>query len=171
MQNHFDLFQLPPCFAVDLDALQAAYRDIQNRVHPDKFVQATEAEKRVAMQWAVRTNEAFQTLKDPLKRASYLCQLNGIDVQADPGAGVPREFLMQQMEWREALALAKAAQDITALETLDAQLQRTRTAEIAQLGQMLDLRDFAGAAHGVRRLMFLDKFAEEVSRAFDQVAG
>ena len=69
MQNHFDLFQLPAKFAIDLGALDAAYRDVQGQVHPDRFVNATDAEKRVAMQWATRANEAYQTLKNPQKRA------------------------------------------------------------------------------------------------------
>jgi len=78
MQNHFDLFQLPQQFAVDTAALDAAYREVQGRVHPDRFVNASDAEKRVAMQWATSANEAYQKLKKPLKRAAYLCELNGV---------------------------------------------------------------------------------------------
>ena len=70
MRNHFELFHLPPQFALDMHALDAAYREVQNRVHPDKFINASGAEKRVAMQWATRANEAYQTLKNPLKRAA-----------------------------------------------------------------------------------------------------
>jgi molecular chaperone HscB len=82
MQNHFELFNLPLQFAVDAQALDSAYRDVQNRVHPDKFVSATDAE-RVAMQWATRANEAYQTLKNPQKRAQYLCELAGVDLQTN----------------------------------------------------------------------------------------
>ena len=81
MQNHFELFQLPQRYAVDAHALDNAYRDVQSRVHPDKFVNATDAEKRVAMQWATRANEAYQTLKNPQKRAQYLCELHGVELQ------------------------------------------------------------------------------------------
>ena len=69
MQNHFELFQLPARFDVDMDTLDAAYREVQGRVHPDRFVNASDAEKRVAMQWATRANEAYQTLRNPQKRA------------------------------------------------------------------------------------------------------
>ena len=79
MQNHFELFHLPQQFAVDLKALDQAYRDVQNQVHPDKFARSPDAEKRVAMQWATRANEAYQTLKSPLRRATYLCELHGVD--------------------------------------------------------------------------------------------
>ena len=80
MDNHFALFQMTPAFAIDAGALDAAYRELQGRVHPDKFASATDTEKRVAMQWATRANEAYQTLKNPLKRAAYLCELNGVDL-------------------------------------------------------------------------------------------
>ena len=110
MQNHFDLFHLPARFTLDMGALDAAYRDVQGQVHPDRFVNATDAEKRVAMQWATRANEAYQTLKNPQKRARYLCELNGVDLQTESNTAMPMAFLMQQMEWREELGEARAAQ-------------------------------------------------------------
>ncbi len=164
MQNHFDLFHLPQRFAIDLAALDQAYHEVQNRVHPDKFVSAADAEKRVAMQWATRANEAYQTLKSPFKRAAYLCELNGVDLQIESNTAMPRDFLMQQMEWRETLEDAKAAKDIAALDTLEAELRAARKAEVGQIGALLDAKDFAQAAQGVRRLMFLEKFGEEISR-------
>jgi molecular chaperone HscB len=108
MQNHFELFNLPLQFAVDAQALESAYRDVQNRVHPDKYVSATDAE-RVAMQWATRANEAYQTLKNPQQRAQYLCELAGVDLQTESNTAMPMAFLMQQMEWREELGDARAA--------------------------------------------------------------
>jgi molecular chaperone HscB len=98
MQNHFELFHLEPQFGLDLSKLDAAYREVQSKVHPDKFVQASDAEKRVAMQWSTRANEAYQTLKKPLKRATYLCELHGVDLQAESNTSMPAAFLMQQME-------------------------------------------------------------------------
>ena len=166
MQNHFDLFQLPQQFTLDANALDAAYHEVQNRVHPDKFVSASDAEKRVAMQWATRANEAYQTLKNPLKRAAYLCELNGIDLQTESNTSMPAAFLMQQMEWREALDDAKAAKDLAALDLIDAELRTVRKAQVAQIGSALDSADFAQAALGVRQLMFLEKFGQEIGDAF-----
>ena len=165
MQNHFDLFHLPQHFAIDMAALDRAYHDVQSQVHPDKFVNAADAEKRVAMQWATRANEAYQTLKSPFRRAAYLCELNGVDLQIESNTAMPRAFLMQQMEWREALEDARAAKDIAALDTLEAELRAVRKAEVTQIGALLDAKDFAQAAQGVRQLMFLEKFGEEISRA------
>lgn len=169
MQNHFELFQLPQRFAVDAGALDSAYRDVQSRVHPDKFVNATDAEKRVAMQWATRANEAYQTLKNAQKRAQYLCELNGVDLQTESNTAMPVAFLMQQMEWREALGDARAAKDTGALDTLDRDLRAARKDQLAQIERQLDAGDFAAAAQGVRALMFLEKFGEEVSFAFEAI--
>ncbi|OWW23059.1 Fe-S protein assembly co-chaperone HscB [Noviherbaspirillum denitrificans] len=171
MQNHFDLFHLPQRFAVETEALDSAYREVQNRVHPDKFINATDTEKRVAMQWATRANEAYQTLKNPFKRAAYLCELNGIDLQIESNTTMAREFLMQQMEWREALEDAKAARDIVALENLEADLRKVRKAELEQIGTLLDAGDYEAAAKGVRQLMFLEKFGAEVHAVFEKLEG
>src|SRR5450830_1353191 len=122
MQNHFVLFHLPQRFSIDMKALESAYHEVQNQAHPDKFTQASGAEKRVAMQWATRANEAYQTLKNPLKRATYLCELNGVDLQTESNTAMPTAFLMQQMEWREELDDAKAGKNIDALEQLDGAL-------------------------------------------------
>ena len=167
MQNHFELFQLAPRFALDGAALDSAYRDVQARVHPDKFVNATDAEKRVAMQWATRANEAYQTLKNPQKRAQYLCELNGVDLQIESNTAMPMAFLMQQMEWREALADARGAKDSEALDKLDFDLRAERKKRLAEIGAQLDAGDYVQAAQGVRALMFLEKLGEEVGFAFE----
>ncbi len=169
MQNHFELFQLPVQFGIDSAALDSAYREVQGTVHPDRFVNATDAEKRVAMQWATRANEAYQTLKHPQKRAQYLCELNGVNLQVESNTAMPMAFLMQQMEWREALAEARAGKDVGALESLDGQVREDRKARMIELERVLGAGDFHGAAEGLRALMFLEKFSEEISYAFDAI--
>lgn len=170
MQNHFELFQLPQQFTIDASALDAAYHEVQGRVHPDKFASASDAEKRVAMQWATRANEAYQTLKNPFKRAAYLCELNGVDLQVESNTAMPVPFLMQQMEWREALDDARGDGDLTALETLDVSLRDVRRETLATVSVLLDAGDFTQAAQAVRQLMFLEKFSSEVANAFDALA-
>jgi molecular chaperone HscB len=169
MQNHFELFHLPQQFAVDLKALDQAYRDVQNQVHPDKFARSPDAEKRVAMQWATRANEAYQTLKSPLRRATYLCELHGVDLETESNTAMAPAFLMQQMEWREALDDARAARDVNALAALDSELADTRREQLAQIAAALDGDDYRQAALGVRQLMFLEKFGAEVGAAFDRM--
>ena len=88
-------------------ALDARWKDLQREAHPDKFAAQGAAAQRVAMQWSVRINEAYQRLKDPLKRAAYLCELRGAPINAENNTAMPAAFLMQQMEWREALDEAR----------------------------------------------------------------
>ncbi|UGQ44806.1 Fe-S protein assembly co-chaperone HscB [Massilia endophytica] len=166
MQNHFELFQLPQQFAIDSGALDAAYREVQGRVHPDKFVNATDAEKRVAMQWATRANEAYQTLKNPQKRAAYLCELNGVDLQTESNTAMPMAFLMQQMEWREALAEARSEKNTEQLDELDGELRSARKKQLQEIEAALNGGDFHAAAQGVRALMFLEKFREEIEHSY-----
>ena len=169
MQNHFELFQLPQQFAIDLKALDQAYRDVQNQVHPDKFARSPDAEKRVAMQWATRANEAYQTLRSPMRRATYLCELHGVDLETESNTAMAPAFLMQQMEWREGLDDARAAKDVNGLAALDRQLADTRREQLDQRGEALGAQNYHRAALGVRQLMFLEKFGNEVAAAFDRM--
>ena len=167
MQNHFELFQLPPGFVVDLAALDVAFREVQSQVHPDKFVQAPAAEQRVAMQWAIRANEAYQVLKNPLQRARYLCELHGQALDAESNTAMPVPFLMQQMAWREALQEARQTKDEAALNQLETELQAQQRELHQSLGQHFDDHNYVAAANLVRCLMFVAKFGEEVAQAFD----
>lgn len=167
MQNHFELFHLPQRFQIDRARLDKAFHDVQNQVHPDKFANSPNAEKRVAMQWATRANEAYQTLKSPFRRAAYLCELNGVDLQIESNTAMPAGFLMQQMEWRETLDDAKAEKDMAALEKIEADLRVARDAQIVKTGALLDANEFEQAGQEVRQLMFLEKFGEEISRTFE----
>lgn len=169
MQNHFELFQLPQGFALDTAALDAAYREVQGRVHPDRFINASDADRRVAMQWATRANEAYQTLKSPLKRAAYLCELHGADLKAEANTAMPSGFLVQQMEWREALQEARAEKNIAALEALERELRNMRSEQMQQLALWLDAKDYEHAAQGVRQWMFLEKFGDELRAAYEAI--
>ena len=169
MQNHFELFNLPARFEIDAAALDAAYRDVQGQVHPDRFINGSGAEQRVAMQWATRANEAYQTLKNPQKRARYLVELNGVDLQTESNTAMPMDFLMQQMEWREELGDARAAKDEAALDALDSQVKQARKAQLAEVARQLGAADFAAAGQTVRALMFLDKFGEELQHAYSAI--
>jgi molecular chaperone HscB len=114
--DDFTLFGLPRRFAQERADIDARWKDLQRQAHPDRHAQHGTAAQRVAMQWSVRINEAYQRLKDPLKRAAYLCELGGAPIGAEDNTAMPAAFLMQQMEWREALDEAQGASDIDALD-------------------------------------------------------
>lgn len=163
----FELFAVPPTFAQDRAALDARWKELQRGAHPDRFAAQGPAAQRVAMQWSVRINEAYQRLKDPLLRATYLCELNGAPVQAETNTAMPPEFLMQQMEWREAL---DEAADEAALDALQAQVDAARARALSSLDWLIDEKgDYLAAAAQVRALMFIERFASEVDQRFDRL--
>ncbi|BBP03563.1 co-chaperone protein HscB [Sulfuriferula plumbiphila] len=167
-RNHFELFGLTPGFALDSAALEQAYRALQSQVHPDKFTHLSQAEQRASMQWSTRVNEAYQVLKAPLTRAQYLLQLQGIDALAEHDTAMPGDFLMQQMEWREGIQTARAAADVTALQTLEAELASTARQLRGGLAQQLDEQhDYAAAAQSVRKLKFMDKLVAEIHDTYE----
>ncbi|NLP64386.1 Fe-S protein assembly co-chaperone HscB [Paraburkholderia sacchari] len=167
--SHFVLFGLPEQFALDADALAHAYRAVQAQVHPDRFAAAGEAQKRVAMQWATRANEAYQTLRDPLKRATYLLHLRGIEVGAENNTAMEPAFLMQQMEWREAIEDAVSAKNVGALDALAADLRDDERVRLAKLGALLDSGSNQPAAEAVRQLMFVERVAAEVDSQIERL--
>jgi len=165
MQNHFDLFHLPATFNLDMSELDRAYREVQARVHPDKFVSASSSEQRVAMQWATRANEAYQTLKKPLSRAIYLCELNGVGLDAESNTAMPAAFLMQQMELREELDDAR--QNPASLHHLEDRLDQSKRQQLTRVGEHLAALEYPQAAQLLRQLMFLEKLSHDVANALD----
>jgi len=166
--DHFSLFELPRTFRIDSAALDKRYREIQAQVHPDKFANAGDAERRLSLQWTTRVNEAYQTLKKPLPRAQYLLQLGGHDVGLESNTAMPVEFLVEQMEWREAVAEARVAGEHHELEHLHHRLKQDIGARYDELGVLLDDDNNAGqAADRVRRLMFLEKLLFEIDEAIE----
>lgn len=167
-RNHFDLLGLPARFALDAGALERSYRELQSRVHPDKFAASGEAERRVAMQWATRANEAYRTLRDPVARARYLLSLKGFDTGEESNTSMPPDFLMQQMEWREAVGEAREAGDAAALEALRKDLAESRTAMLGMLSRALDGdANYEAGCSLVRKLRFLEKLDEEIDDALE----
>jgi molecular chaperone HscB len=167
MQNHFDLFGLVPAFAVEGEALERSYREIQSKVHPDRFAHAGDAERRASLQWTTRVNEAYRTLKDPVQRARHILELHGVDVAFETNTAMPPEFLMQQMELRERLEEAK---DAVSLDTLRATLKQDRHSLERAIAEAIDVtKDYSGAAGLVRKLQFLDRLDEEVDSAYEGI--
>lgn len=161
----FELFGIPMRFAQDRVQLDARWKELQREAHPDKFAAQGVAAQRVAMQWSVRINEAYQRLKNPLKRASYLCELHGAPINAENNTAMPSGFLMQQMEWREALDEARTVQD---LDEIALQSKLSGREQLSKIEQTLDVeKDFPAAAQQVRSLMFIERFTSEVDARID----
>ena len=158
--DDFKIFGLPRGFTLDRAELDARRRRLQAEVHPDRFASADAASRRRAMQGAVRVNEAYERLKDPLRRAAYLCELNGAPIRAEDNTAMPADFLVQQMTWREALEDAQGGAE---LEQVSTDLDSYRSAAYRRLAATIDVsHDFAAAAEQVRALMFVERFADDV---------
>ena len=140
---------------------------MQREAHPDRFTAQGAAAQRVALQWSVRINEAYQRLKNPLKRAAYLCELRGAPIDAERNTAMPPAFLMQQMEWRESLDEASGEAE---LEALEGRLRQARVKVFDDIERLLDREDDShAAAQQVRALMFIERFAHDVEARIDQL--
>jgi molecular chaperone HscB len=169
-RNHFELLGLPVAYSVDGARLERGYRELQARVHPDRFAAGTEAERRVAMQWATRANEAYRTLRDPLDRARYLLHLKGYDTGEESNTAMPPDFLMQQMEWREAVAESRAAGNSAGLKKLHGDIAEDRRGMLELLARAIDGEsNYDAGCSLVRKLRFLDKLDEEIDEALERL--
>lgn len=165
--DYFTLLGLPRRYQTEGTQLDAAWRTLQAKVHPDRFAAGSDAEKRVALQWASRVNEAYRVLRSPLQRARYLCELAGFDVQAESNTSMSPAFLMQQMEWRENLDAARRQTTPQAYDALAAQLAAARHKMQDTMADLLDRAtpDYVTAVSKVREWMFIERVSEEMNAA------
>ncbi len=162
--NYFSFFQIQPQFKIDRQALESAYLTIQKQVHPDLHAGGSDAEKRVSMQMATFANTAYRTLMHPIQRGLYLCSLNGVDPQLETNTAMPAAFLMQQMEWREALD--DAIDNPVALDHLSQEVEKSKKSIISEVEQAIDVeKNYEVAAEKLRALLFIDKFSQELEDA------
>ena len=169
-QHYFAFFGLTPAFGIDLSTLESNFRKIQSESHPDRFVSASPAEKLKSMQVATFANAAYQTLKQPALRAKYLLELQGITAISETNTAMPADFLMQQMEWREALDDAKTAKDIGALDDLLAEIRQSASVLKANLATLIDEKqDYVEATADTRKLIFIDKVSQDINKVIEQI--
>jgi molecular chaperone HscB len=163
-KDHFALFGLAQKFAIDPIALESAWRAIQAAVHPDKYASGSDTQRRLALQLSMQINEAHDTLKDPIRRAAYLCQLNGVSIDAERNTAMPADFLNQQMEWRESMDDAVAAKNMSGLVQLELEVQSAMGEATLLMEHLLDHAhpDYHRASEEVRRMMFLSKFNSQL---------
>lgn len=163
--DDFSLFGLPQRQAQERADIDARWKSLQAKVHPDKFAAEGASAQRLAMQWALRVNEAHQRLRDPLRRAAYLCELRGAALQTESNTRMPAAFLMEQMEWREAL---DEAGDPAAVEALDADVLQRERSMLAEVQRLLDEQgDAPAAAALVRALMFIQRFRADIDKRLE----
>ena len=168
--NYFELFGLTPQFSIDLTKLETNFRAIQSTSHPDRFVTCTSAEKLQSMQTATLANEAYLILKSPALRANYLLGLQGIDAIHETNTNMPHDFLMQQMEWREAMDDARHTKDVAALENLLAEMQVEAKQLQANLADLFDIKQkLSAATDETSKLIFIDKVCADIYKTIEHL--
>jgi molecular chaperone HscB len=167
-QNFFDLLQLPKAFVIDLKKLDQNYQSIQKEIHPDRFASLGDDTKLESIKKTAQVNDAYQTLKSPIRRAEYLLQLHGVNIHDEKYTAMPQDFLMQQMEWREELEMHK--QDKLALEKLAADIQKNKNQMINQLPAFFDNKDdLNDAIKTTRELNFIEKIEQHINDALIEI--
>jgi molecular chaperone HscB len=162
--NYFRFFGLEQQFNLDLSALDQVYLAIQKEVHPDRHARGSDTERRLAMQMATLANTALQTLKNPIQRGLYLCQLHEVDARLETNTAMPAAFLMKQMEWRESLE--DQDEDLGALEALAEEVDQAKRDVLVEITEAIDrVKNYERAAELLRGLLFIDKFALELDDA------
>jgi molecular chaperone HscB len=167
--NYFELFKLPQTFGLDVATLESNYRKIQSESHPDRFVTASPAEKLASMQAATTANEAYQTLKSPGLRAAYLLSLQGVTAIDEKNNQMPADFLMQQMEWREAIEDAENAGDVSTLENLLDEIGIAGKSLQENLKNQFQHNHLSEATDSTRKLIFMDKVRADILKSIEKL--
>lgn len=161
-QNYFEIFALPVTFEIDPQQLAGRYRELQRTVHPDKFANASDRDRRLAVQQAALINEAFHVLKFPLKRARYLLQLKGIEFDDERETTFAPEFLMEQIELRETLGGVKEQPDaLASLNNLMQDIENRIGKMVKALAEFIKQDDLDQAKAQIHKLQFLEKLKSE----------
>jgi molecular chaperone HscB len=172
-KNHFELFGLPVTFDLDADDLASRYREMQRRVHPDKFANASDQDRRLSLQMTALINEAFQTLKDPVRRGRYLLSLHGVDLGDETDTAMNPAFLMEQMELRENLDEARQADNPhKQLAELANRIEQRLQDGIDQFRRSLGEgtpEAVRKARNTVRELQFLEKMRQEIDNLKEEL--
>lgn len=167
--NYFSDFGVAPSFILDERSLASRFRDLQSTTHPDRFANASDAEKRAAMERAAEINDAYQTLRDPVRRAMYLLWLKNVNGMDEKNTSMPHDFLMEQIEWREAIADAKLKEDVERLESMDAELRSSMDSLGSTFAAAYEGGHLPTATTLARKMRFVQKLIEEVDHALAEL--
>jgi len=155
-QDYFEIFQLPRGFDINLEVLSERFRELQKSVHPDKYVNASETEKRISMQWTVQINAAYDTLKVSMARAIYLLELGDVKIATNPT--LDPDFLMEQIELREELEdIGEADDALLKLDDFTLRVNKVMSALESSFASSYSRGELKSAEQEVYKLQFLNK--------------
>lgn len=167
IQTHFELFNLPVSFELDLQDLSQRFRELQRAVHPDRFANASDLEKRMSVEKAALINDAYQILKSPQRRARYMLELQSVSFDDEKDMALDPTFLMEQIELREALAeLNQSTDPIASLNKIMADIKSRISVVIQGLREGLEQEQLdevqkINLKQMIHKMQFLNKLQEE----------
>ncbi len=171
--NYFQLFDIEISFDVDFNQLSQTYQTLQKAVHPDRFAHASSQAQLLAVHKSAEINDAYQTLKQPLKRAEYILTLRGVEMPNEQKSFSDTRFLMQQMELREMLGDVKFADDVdAAFEHVQQVLAQEYQQHLDTMRQQILENNAAAnalACDNLRKLKFYQKLNIEIDRLEDSL--
>lgn len=163
--NFFEIFSIAVGWQISIRDLDTRYRQLQLEFHPDRYASAGQTEQRLAVQTASLINQAYDTLKSPLKRAQYLLELNNIDADQDSHITSDSVFLMRQMALREALSdIREAAEPLQSLEQLRADVEQGYDEEQEQFHSQYQANALDDAFNTVAKMQFSAKLLDEIEQ-------
>lgn len=137
-EDYFSLLGLPRQFHLEPGEVEKRFRELSRTLHPDRYAKAEARERRLSLERATRLNDAYRYLKDWRARAAYLLKLAGTDVYTEGKTFADPEFLEEQLEWRENLALAQADNDVPRLREIAARARARLAALEAEVGERFE---------------------------------
>lgn len=169
--DHFARLGLPRAYAIDRDALEDAYLSLAQKWHPDRFAGADSGQRRAAMETSAAVNEGYRVLRDPVRRAEYLCKLHGVDVDSsDERGGAPKmdqAFLIEMIERREQVADARDG-GADALRRLRGSVDDEAEQVLDDAIDALEAEQVDTAARALVRRRYLQRLLEEIDTATDK---
>lgn len=162
-QDYFELFGLNPVFDIDLASLHAAQQRLQASHHPDRYVGSNEQDKRLSVQIASRVNQAYETLRDPVKRSRYLLEINGATLPDDSATTADTEFLMEQIELREAVEACRQGEGALARsEAIVIRLEQRATELAREFVKRFESGRFDEAIESSRKMQFVQRIQQQL---------
>ena len=101
--DYFAFFGLPRKLRIDSGGLEKKFMELSWKLHPDKFVQADERERELALMSSSQLNDAYRTLRDPISRVEYLLAIEGARKEGEQKQQAPPELLEEVFELNESL--------------------------------------------------------------------
>lgn len=163
-RNYFELFELEMNYVINAELLATHYQQLQSEFHPDRFVNAGDQDRRIAIQVTTYINEAYDTLRDEQARARYLLQLQGVQFDSDQDTTQDMDFLMTQMNLREQIdEVDQHDEPLDRLDELALEARRQKNSLIQIYQQQFAAKEWEQAKDTVLKMQFFARLQQQIN--------